>query len=433
MSLYKRGTTWHTDVTVNGRRLRQSLKTTDWRQAQKQEKDLIRNADELAARASKSAFAKLPFSEAAEEYIEDREHHLRPNTVLTERQRLKAINKILGTVRVSQITVRDVSGYIRKRTAVVSNATVNRELDIIRGVLKKAKLWSLFTDDIKTLEVEHHVGRALDDEQKMRLLRMAESRPEWEAVFCAAVIALNTTMRGVELKNLRWADVDRNNQLVRLRTSKTEAGKRTIPLTGPAMYAIQRLWERSKKIGANRPDQYIFFSCEHGKIDPALPQKSWRSGWRSLTRAIDCPSCAKVQAPGKKCVEPECGAEIEGVVSPLAGLRFHDLRHSAITELAESQASDQVIMEIAGHVSQEMLKHYSHIRIKRRREAVETLGKNTPSLKGYVTNQVTSENVPEESHSSDSVEIPETNDFNLVELVGIEPTASSLRTTRSPS
>jgi integrase len=44
--------------------------------------------------------------------------------------------------------------------------------------------------------------------------------------------------------------------------------------------------------------------------------------------------------------------EIKGIKSPLAGLRFHDLRHCAITNLAESQDSDQTIMSIAGHVSQ---------------------------------------------------------------------------------
>jgi hypothetical protein len=48
----------------------------------------------------------------------------------------------------------------------------------------------------------------------------------------------------------------------------------------------------------------------------------------------------------------------------LAGLRFHDLRHHAITELAESQASDSTVMAIAGHVSQKMLQHYSHVRLQ---------------------------------------------------------------------
>jgi hypothetical protein len=38
MSLYKRGKTWHTDFAVNGERFRQSLDTTDWREAQSKEK-----------------------------------------------------------------------------------------------------------------------------------------------------------------------------------------------------------------------------------------------------------------------------------------------------------------------------------------------------------------------------------------------------------
>ena len=59
--------------------------------------------------------------------------------------------------------------------------------------------------------------------------------------------------------------------------------------------------------------------------------------------------------------------------SPIHGLRFHDLRHHAITELAESQASDQTIMSIAGHVSAKMLGHYSHVRLDAKRKALDGL------------------------------------------------------------
>src|SRR6266566_9689795 len=69
-------------------------------------------------------------------------------------------------------------------------------------------------------------------------------------------------------------------------------------------------------------------------LDPSKPQKSWRTAWRNLTKKAGLP-----------------------------GLRFHDLRHHAITELAESQTSDAVIMGIAGHVSKKMLEHYSHARL----------------------------------------------------------------------
>jgi Phage integrase family len=91
-----------------------------------------------------------------------------------------------------------------------------------------------------------------------------------------------------------------------------------------------------------------------------------------------------LQQPADKCRNRECGASIRGLKSPLAGLRFHDLRHQAITELAESGASDQTIMSIAGHVSQKMLSHYSHVRLEAKRSAVQVLGSRL-GPRGYDT------------------------------------------------
>jgi hypothetical protein len=55
-------------------------------------------------------------------------------------------------------------------------------------------------------------------------------------------------------------------------------------------------------------------------------------------------------------------------------LRPHDLRHHAVTKLAESsEASEQTTMSIAEHVSREMLEHYSRIRQEAKRKAVESL------------------------------------------------------------
>jgi hypothetical protein len=59
--------------------------------------------------------------------------------------------------------------------------------------------------------------------------------------------------------------------------------------------------------------------------------------------------------------------------------RFHDTRHTLITELAESGAGDQTIMDIAGHVSCQMLARYSHIRMEAKRRALESVGTRNPS------------------------------------------------------
>src|SRR5215475_6585090 len=92
-----------------------------------------------------------------------------------------------------------------------------------------------------------------------------------------------------------------------------------------------------------------------------------------MTRMINCPHCGELQNPGQTCTNLDCVQDISKVKSSLAGLRFHDLRHHAITELAESQASDRTIMSIAGHVSQRMLAHYSHVRIEAKRKALDAL------------------------------------------------------------
>ena len=81
------------------------------------------------------------------------------------------------------------------------------------------------------------------------------------------------------------------------------------------------------------------------RIDPSRPIKSWRSAWRAALKRV--------------------GLQI----------RFHDLRHTCITKLAEGQASEQTIMSIAGHLSRKMLEHYSHIRMAAKPAALDAIAK----------------------------------------------------------
>ena len=54
-------------------------------------------------------------------------------------------------------------------------------------------------------------------------------------------------------------------------------------------------------------------------------------------------------------------------------MRFHDLRHQAITELAEAGAADATLMAVAGHMSKRMLEHYSHVRMAAKRVVLAKL------------------------------------------------------------
>ena len=251
-----------------------------------------------------------------------------------------------------------------RKAAKVANKTINLELGVLRSVLKRTKLWHLFMDEIKPLPVHCQVGRAMTLSEKLRLAKTAAMRPEGQNARLAMVLALNTTMRGCEIKALRWYDVDFLAGTATIRRSKTQAGQRVIPLNEDALSAMRELYNRASGINGTLPDHYVFPACENGRFDPMAPQKSWRSAWRSLRKVAGIPA-----------------------------LRFQDLRHHAITELAESQASDATIMAIAGHVSRQMLEHYSHVRLDLKRKALDGIATRRGNLEGkpasYDTNHVT--------------------------------------------
>jgi integrase len=149
-------------------------------------------------------------------------------------------------------------------------------------VLKRAKRWHLLSDEIKPLPVRHQIGRALSPEEKLDLQAAASKNRDWENARLAMALALNTTMRACEIKGLQWRDVDFLERTITLRQSKTDAGMRVIPLNEIGWDAIMDLHHRAQKVAGTKPDSYVFPACENGNINPAIPQKSWRSAWRSF-------------------------------------------------------------------------------------------------------------------------------------------------------
>lgn len=189
------------------------------------------------------------------------------------------------------------------------------------------------------------------------------------------MLAVSTTCRGVEIKNLRWQDVDLFDRIATIRCSKTAAGHWTIPLNGDAMAALARLLERARALGSNEPEHYVFPACEERIIDPSRPQKSWRTAWRKLVRET-ARRVGREAAQDALKHQQSLRAAIAAwkrSAAPIRGLRFHDLRHQAITEKAESGVSDATLMAVAGHMSRRMLEHYSHVRMAAMRTALENL------------------------------------------------------------
>jgi integrase len=364
VALSKRGSTWHTHFYVRGQRFRQSLDTTDWREAQRREKALIAHAEHGSLTPGKHEFSQLQFCEAGIAYLAARAE-LAPSSRQKERQLLARPNVFFKGKKLNKITAQEILAFREWRiNNGVGPAIINMEVGIVRRMLKKAKCWSALAEEIRPLKEPRSIGQALTPEQKETLLRTAAANPEWQSARLAMELALCTTMRGVEIRNLRWADVDMSNRILLVRRSKTDAGVRTIPMNADALETVLELRNRAQAYGGLEPKHYLFPACEHGIIDPTRYQKSWRTAWRKLTAAAG-----------------------------VKGFRFHDCRHQAITELAESSVSDATIMAIAGHVSRRMLEHYSHIRQEAKRDGVSRLsGRLTHAsdiVSGYDTNHDT--------------------------------------------
>ena len=402
MSLYKRGNIYWTRFGINGEIFRKSLETSDPEKAKREERKLLLEADRGQLRPKKESFGSLPFhrddpdperSGALEVYLREHSPRLAPRTAQNETYYAKHLAAFFGETRVSNITESKISAYISDRHSKgIANATINKELLILIGVLRRAKRWHLFQGAIKPLKVRKSpVGRALELDEKLWLLRASQMKRGWWRARLAMTLALNTTMRAGEIKSLQWQDIDWLERTLYIRRGKTEESVREIWLNDEAWSAMAHLREEAKKLFGDNlaPHWHVFFFWPiNGDPDPTRPAASWRTAWRNMIRSIACPECGAFQNPGERCVNEKCKADIRQVRSPIAGLRFHDLRHQAITELAEGGNSDETVMSIAGHIDRRMMSHYSHIRKQARRAALENLGKDTAASNGTIAAQL---------------------------------------------
>ena len=74
---------------------------------------------------------------------------------------------------------------------------------------------------------------------------------------------------------------------------------------------------------------------------------------------------------------------MRGIISPLEGLRFHDLRHSAATKMLENDVPIATVAQVLGWSAStaiRMAKRYGHIRPEAQRRALESIATAVPSI-----------------------------------------------------
>lgn len=293
-----------------------------------------------------TALTQLPFQSACYAWLESRKAHLAPRTYEEYSFNIKTLSRFFSELRLTEIDGDLVRAYQRMRMATVGPTAINHECGVLCQIRKRI---GIPLTDYQALPMpKSERGRVLSEEQRDRLLRLAQSNPNWEAAYLLAVISINTSAGPKETYTLRLKDVDVERGIIRIQPegAKNVYRVRTIPLNDEALLGVRMAIDRAHRLGAAEPDNFLFPARVHrGLYDPTRHQSHFKTAWIALRD--------KAQLPG---------------------FRLYDLRHHAITSMLENpDISEQTVEDIAGHVSAKMKKRYSHIRMEYKRAAVEAM------------------------------------------------------------
>ena len=267
---------------------------------------------------------------------------------------IKALEDYFGSFRLREIQVANLRAYRKHRLfcknrsgKTLSVATVNRELSTMRAMLNEALVndWIL-TNPFKKVRPGELISIA-DERKRETILTNAEEQKLLEAcsgdlrrhLKALVIAALDTGARQGELLKLRWSDVDFEEGVIKNVTSykgKT-VQRREVPLTARLKVALLDLQAkrgaaafRRSRVTGSKPDSSLVFSIASNV------QRSWQA--------------AREEAN-------------------LQHVRFHDLRHTAATRLAQTMQL-ALVGQVLGHSDPKTTHRY----VNRTREVIKQAG-----------------------------------------------------------
>lgn len=242
-------------------------------------------------------------------------------------QRTNLVNKELGKVKLTSLGPQAIEAFQQKMLATNSRVgrpyspgSVNMFVKLIRKVLNKALKNGLINNNpivgVPMLPNNNEKGRVINPQEFAKLL---EHLPEW--LQGPAKLSYHTGMRKGEVLNLTWRHVDHRPGFITLKSEDTKTGKgRKVPLSE---YLIRIIEANRNENSA--PEEFVFLR------DGERIKKTW---W-FFNRATQ-----------------EAG---------LDGLRFHDLRHSFVTNARRAGIDRKRIKSISGHISDRVFDQYNHV------------------------------------------------------------------------
>lgn len=238
---------------------------------------------------------------------------------------------------------RDVHGTpIYRAKGPRAPSTINRFRDTLAAVCTWAKRqrrvpkgWTNpFEEIAKHKEPEGRV-RFLSDAERTRLLAACAAQP-WPRLRVMVLLSIITGARRGELEGLRWRDVKPERAEIHLAQTKNDQ-PRVLVLTPGVLEDLMAFRDADQsRFGIGTPTQLVF----HSEKRPDVPfnfEKQWRA--------------ALLAAHVRK-------------------FRWHDLRHTCASYLAQQNATLLEIAEVLGHRQLAMTRRYAHLTTQHKRALV---------------------------------------------------------------
>lgn len=251
--------------------------------------------------------------------------------------------------RSSIVSIRrvDVQRYVTKRAGEVSAHSVQKELNVLKHLLRLAVEWETIpfnvAQGVKPPRVPAGRVRYL---QPGELRAVLEASPEWLRPIVA--LAACTGMRRSEILGLRWLNTDLIN------------GRVMLPQTKNGEARIVYLNETAKAAIRSLP-----FSDDTRSTD-------------LLFQGITAEQVSMAFARARRAVG-------------ISDFRFHDLRHTAASWLRMKGADIHTVAQLLGHKDLRMAARYQHLSPAFLAEAVATLDDTFDLNRHHI---VTSERAP---------------------------------------
>ena len=249
---------------------------------------------------------------------------------------IKKLKAFFGDVALVNIKPEGLEGFKAHRKQFVKEATINRELAVLKTIFTKAIKWGYdFRNPVKEVSLfkeERTPVRILTTDERRRLL--AESPDPLRPI---VLMALKTGMRYNEILSLQWKEVDLVTETISV--THTKAKKlREIPIHPELKETLAKL---------PRKTAYVFSSKLGQRYQPNGMVRAW---FLDLRTKLGMPD-----------------------------LTFHMLRHNFATELISKGADTRTIQEYLGHSSLKMLERYAHLNKGIWRSTIQLLGRDVDS------------------------------------------------------